>query len=99
MNFRLKSLEESKIKESDLFNVFMLKDDFTPMEFVVEVLQTYFFLDRRKAIDVMQEVYDKGKATCGVYTKDVAETKVALVTEYATQNEHPLNCNMETVAV
>lgn len=86
-----------KIKKPSLYKVMMMNDDYTPMEFVVHVLQAFFALDREKATRVMLQVHTDGKAVCGIYTKDIAETKAAQVVEYAQQNEHPLICEIEAV--
>ncbi len=92
-------LEEArpKIKRPSLYKVMMMNDDYTPMEFVVHVLQSFFSMDREKATRVMLQVHTDGKATCGIYTRDIAETKAAQVIEYAQQNEHPLLCEIEAV--
>lgn len=86
-----------QIKEPSLYQVAMLNDDFTPMEFVVDVLETFFGMDRVRATNVMLEVHTAGKAICGVYSKDVAETKVDQVMEYARRHEHPLLCSIEAI--
>lgn len=84
-----------KLKPPPLYKVVLLNDDYTPMEFVVEVLEAYFFMGREKATQIMLHVHTRGKGVCGVYTREVAETKVAQVTQYAQENEHPLRCEME----
>jgi ATP-dependent Clp protease adaptor protein ClpS len=84
-----------KLKKPPLFQVVLLNDDYTPMEFVVDVLQRIFGMDRVKATRVMLEVHTKGKGVCGVYTFEIAETKVAQVMAYARQHQHPLLCTME----
>ena len=90
-------LEEARprLKKPSLFRVVLLNDDYTPMQFVVQVLQTIFSMDRSSATRVMLEVHTKGKGSCGVYTFEIAETKVAQVTGLAQQQEHPLLCRME----
>jgi len=90
-------LEEAKpkLKKPPLFRVVLLNDDYTPMEFDVEVLELIFGMDRPKATRIMLEVHTKGKGVCGVYTYEIAETKVAQVSTYAQQNQHPLLCTME----
>jgi len=75
----------------------MLNDDYTPMDFVVEILEVIFSMSREKATHVMLTVHTHGKATCGVYTRDVAETKAAQVNQYAREHEHPLLCEIEAV--
>ena len=82
-------------KRPPLYQVVLLNDDYTPMEFVVEVLQKIFSLDRTTATRIMLEVHTKGKGVCGVFTYEIAETKVAQVTTYARQHQHPLLCTME----
>lgn len=78
-----------------MYKVVLLNDDYTPMEFVVQVLETFFNMDRETATRVMLTVHTKGKGVCGIYTRDIAETKVAQVNEYARENQHPLLCSME----
>lgn len=84
-----------KIKKPPMFRVVLLNDDFTPMDFVVDVLETIFGMDRTRATRVMLEVHTKGKGVCGVYTFEIAETKVAQVNGYSRQHQHPLLCTME----
>ena len=90
-------LEEQKaeLKRPSLYQVVMLNDDYTPMEFVVHVLEMFFSLDHEKATRVMLQVHTEGRAVCGVFTRDVAETKALQVIEYAQDNEHPLQCEIE----
>jgi len=78
-----------------LFQVILLNDDFTPMEFVVDVLERFFQLGRTAATRIMLEVHMKGKGVCGVFTYEIAETKVAQVTTYARDHQHPLMCTLE----
>ena len=78
-----------------LFQVVLLNDDYTPMEFVVDILQRFFAMDRTKATRVMLEVHTKGKGICGVFTYEIAETKVAQVIAYARQHQHPLMATLE----
>ena len=84
-----------RIKRPPLYKVMLLNDDFTPMEFVVEVLKIFFRLEHDRATQVMLHVHTRGKGVCGVYTFEIAETKVVQVNEFSRQNEHPLNCAME----
>jgi ATP-dependent Clp protease adaptor protein ClpS len=84
-----------RLKRPPLYRVVLLNDDYTPMEFVVEVLQKIFSLDRTTATRIMLEVHTKGKGVCGVFTYEIAETKVAQVTGLAQQHQHPLLCTME----
>jgi len=78
-----------------LYQVVLLNDDFTPMDFVVEVLQVFFSLNREKATQVMLHVHTRGKGVCGVYTREVAESKVTQVNEFSRMHQHPLLCSME----
>ncbi len=84
-----------RLKRPPMFQVLLINDDYTPMEFVVDVLQRIFGLDRPKATRIMLEVHTRGKGVCGVFTFEIAETKVAQVTSYARQHQHPLLCTME----
>lgn len=88
---------EPKTKKPPLFRVVLLNDDYTPMEFVVEVLELIFAMDRPKATRIMLEVHTKGKGICGVFTYEIAETKVAQVCSFADQNQHPLLCTLEEI--
>jgi ATP-dependent Clp protease adaptor protein ClpS len=95
-NFDL-AVEEAKpqIKEPPLYRVVLINDDYTPMEFVVNVLESIFGMERTRATQVMLEVHTKGKGVCGVYNFEIAETKVAQVMGLAQQHQHPLLCTME----
>ena len=84
-----------KLKKPPLFQVVLLNDDYTPMEFVVEILELFFSMDRPKATRVMLEVHTKGKGVCGVFAYEIAETKVAQVSSFANQHQHPLLCTLE----
>jgi len=90
-------VEEAKprLKRPPLYQVVLLNDDFTPMEFVVDVLEHISGMDRTTATRVMLEVHTRGKGVCGVFTYEIAETKVAQVTTYARDHQHPLLCTME----
>ena len=85
----------TKAKKPSLYRVLLLNDDFTPMEFVVMVLEKFFNLDVEAATRVMLHVHQHGVGECGVYTYEVAETKVTQVMDYARKNQHPLQCVME----
>jgi len=91
------AVEEAKpkLRRPPLYKVLLLNDDFTPMDFVVEVLQRFFRMDRESATQVMLNVHTKGKGVCGVFTYEIAETKVAQVNDYAKKHQHPLLCTME----
>jgi ATP-dependent Clp protease adaptor protein ClpS len=84
-----------KLKQPPLFKVVLLNDDYTPMEFVVEVLESFFAMGRERATQIMLHVHTRGKGVCGVYSRDVAETKVHQVNEYSREHQHPLLCTME----
>lgn len=86
-----------KLKRPPQYQVLLLNDDYTPMEFVVEVLERVFGMDRTRATRVMLEVHTRGRGLCGVFTYEIAETKVAQVTGFARQQQHPLLCTMEEV--
>ena len=86
---------KTKSKRPSMYKVIILNDDFTPMEFVVHVLERVFNLNRDKAFEIMLTVHMKGSAVVGVFTFEVAETKVSAVMEIARRNEHPLQCRME----
>ncbi len=77
------------------YQVMLLNDDYSPMDFVVDVLQQFFNMDLDRATQVMLHVHTRGRGVCGVFTREVAETKVAQVNEYARMNQHPLLCTME----
>lgn len=83
-------------KPPSMYKVVLNNDDYTPMEFVVDVLQKFFSYDIERATTLMLDVHYKGKAICGVFTAEVAETKVAQVNRYARNNEHPLLCTLES---
>jgi ATP-dependent Clp protease adaptor protein ClpS len=95
-NFDL-AVEEArpKLKEPPLYRVVLINDDYTPMEFVVDILESVFGMERTRATQVMLEVHTKGKGVCGVYNFEIAETKVAQVMGIAQQHQHPLLCTME----
>jgi len=84
-----------KLKQPSRYRVVLINDDYTPMEFVVEVLESIFSMERNRATRVMLEVHTKGKGICGVFTYEIAETKVAQVMGIAQQQQHPLLCTME----
>ena len=91
------AVEESRpeVKEPKRYSVILVNDDFTPMEFVVEVLMVFFSLDHEAATRVMLNVHQKGKGVCGIFTREIAETKVVMVNEHARESQHPLLCTME----
>ena len=107
-NYRMSNEYESKhdrgvaveevrpeVKPPPMYKVVLLNDDFTPMDFVVDVIQTFFAFDHDRATQIMLHVHTRGKGVCGVYSYEIAETKVAQVTSIAQQQQHPLMCTME----
>lgn len=87
--------KRAKLAPPPLYKVLLLNDDFTPMDFVILVLQKYFAKDREQATRIMLKVHIEGRGTCGVYPRDVAATKVEQVTAFAREHQHPLACVME----
>jgi ATP-dependent Clp protease adaptor protein ClpS len=87
--------QKSRVKPPPLYKVVLLNDDYTPMDFVVAVLQTIFSMTREQATQVMLKVHREGMGVCGVYPKDVAATKVEQVIAFSRKHEHPLQCLME----
>jgi ATP-dependent Clp protease adaptor protein ClpS len=90
-------LQESKprLKRPPLYRVLLLNDDYTPMEFVVGVLQNYFRMEHEKAVQIMMHVHQKGVGICGLFPREIAETKVEQVMALAQEHQHPLQCTME----
>jgi ATP-dependent Clp protease adaptor protein ClpS len=84
-----------KVKKPPLYKVVILNDDYTPMEFVVKVLKRFFGLSHDKATSVMLHVHTRGRGVAGVYTYEIAETKVIMVNDYAREHEHPLQSTLE----
>ncbi len=88
---------QPKLKKPPLYRVILLNDDFTPMDFVIEILTNFFGMSEEQATAIMLQVHTRGVGICGTYSKDVAETKVYLVNSYALENDHPLKCEMEEI--
>ena len=86
---------EPETARPPLYSVMLLNDDYTPMDFVVDVLTRFFALDLERATQVMLHVHTRGRGVCGVFTREIAESKVAQVNEYSRMNQHPLLCTME----
>jgi len=84
-----------KLKKPPMYKVLLHNDDYTPMEFVVSLLMNFFSMTRPKAEEIMIHVHTKGVGVCGVFPREIAETKVRLVMDYATENQHPLQCSMD----
>lgn len=84
-----------KTRKPSLYKVLILNDDYTPMEFVVHILEQFFNKTREEATEIMLHVHQNGVGVCGVFTYEVAETKVTQVVDFARQNQHPLQCTME----
>ena len=95
----LTTVAEAKpdLKRPSMYRVVLLNDDYTPMEFVVEVLMIFFAMNEEKATQVMLAVHQQGKGVCGIYSRDVAETKATQVNQFSRQNKHPLLCEVEKV--
>ena len=91
------AIQEAKpqLKRPPMYKVILVNDDYTPMEFVVHVLENFFGMNREKATQIMLNVHTKGRGVCGVFTRDIAETKVVQVNDYSRKHEHPLLCTME----
>jgi ATP-dependent Clp protease adaptor protein ClpS len=87
--------DKPQLKRPPLFKVVLLNDDFTPMEFVVQILKEFFGMSDEKATQVMLHVHTRGVGVCGVFPRDIAETKVQLVNDYSRKNQHPLLCTLE----
>ncbi len=88
---------EPELARPSMYQVVMLNDDYTPMEFVVEVLEYFFNLSREAATKIMLSVHNEGKGVCGVFSRDIAETKAEQVNQFSQANEHPLLCDIEPV--
>jgi len=84
-----------KLKKPPLYKVILLNDDYTPMEFVVEVLEIFFRMNREQATQIMLTVHTQGRGVCGIYTRDIAETKMNQVNQYSRDHQHPLLCEVE----
>ena len=91
----LLEVQRAKIQPPKMFKVLLLNDDYTPMEFVIIVLQRFFSLENEQATRIMLKVHNEGRGVCGVYPRDIAATKVGQVIEFARQHQHPLACMME----
>lgn len=84
-----------QLAEPSLYQVIVHNDDFTPMEFVVSILEKFFYMDRQKAAQIMQEAHINGKAVCGLFSRDLAESKILQVIDYSRLHDHPLLCSLE----
>lgn len=93
------ALQEAKpkLKRPPLYKVILLNDDYTPMDFVILVLQKFFAMNHEKATQIMLHVHTRGMGVCGIFNRDIAETKVAMVNQFSRENQHPLKCTMEKV--
>ena len=91
------AVQEAKprLKRPPLYKVILINDDYTPMDFVVHILEAFFSIDREHATRIMLEIHTSGKGVCGVFTHEIAETKVLLVNDFSRENQHPLLCTME----
>jgi len=86
---------QEEIKEPNMYKVLIINDDFTPMDFVIDVLVRFFRMDEERATQVMMHVHTRGKGLCGIFTHEIAETKMLQVNYYAKESQHPLLCVME----
>ncbi|MDE9495304.1 ATP-dependent Clp protease adapter ClpS [Xenorhabdus bovienii] len=93
----IKDKTEQTLQPPSMYKVILNNDDYTPMEFVVDVLRKFFSYDVERATQLMLDIHYQGKAICGIYTAEVAETKAAQVNMYAKEHEHPLLCSLEKV--
>lgn len=91
----IRERQKTRLKEPGRYVVMMFNDDFTPMDFVVLVLQKFFSMNRERAMQIMLKVHMEGRGVCGVYPRDIAATKVEQVSTFARENQHPLACVME----
>ena len=91
----IRERQKTRLKEPRRYVVMMFNDDFTPMDFVVLVLQKFFSMNRERAMQIMLKVHMEGRGVCGVYPRDIAATKVEQVSTFARENQHPLACVME----
>lgn len=92
-----KDTQTQALKPPSLYQVILNNDDYTPMDFVIEVLTVFFAKNEEQAFQIMMTVHEQGKAACGTYSADIAETKVGQVNDCARENQHPLLCTMEEV--
>jgi ATP-dependent Clp protease adaptor protein ClpS len=92
---KLIELQKQKTEPPPMYKVMLNNDDYTPMDFVIEVLTQFFSMDSEKANQLMLTVHYRGKAVCGIYTAEIAETKVMQVNQYSRKHQHPLMCSME----
>ena len=91
----LLEVQRARTQPPKMYKVLLLNDDFTPMDFVISVLQRFFSLDLEQATRIMLKVHNEGRGVCGVFPRDIAATKVEQVSNYARQHQHPLACVME----
>lgn len=93
------AIQEAKprLKRPPLYKVILLNDDYTPMDFVIHVLQKFFAMNHEKATQIMLHVHTRGMGVCGIFNRDIAETKVAMVNQFSREHQHPLKCTMEKV--
>ncbi len=86
---------QAALKPPSMYKVVLVNDDYTPMDFVIDVLQLFFSMDQEKSTQVMLAIHTQGRAVCGVYSRDIAETKAAQVNQYSRENQHPLLCEVD----
>ena len=87
-----------KLKKPKMYQVVLLNDDYTPMEFVVSLIEQFFYKSRENATQIMLKIHTEGKGICGVYTEDIAETKASMVNQYSQDHQHPLLCQTEPLS-
>jgi ATP-dependent Clp protease adaptor protein ClpS len=88
---------ETELSPPPMYRVFLINDDYTPMDFVVDVLERFFHMARERAIQVMLQVHNDGEGECGVYPRDIAESQVARVNRHARSHQHPLMCSLQRI--
>lgn len=89
--------EKKKVQRPSMYRVILMNDDYTPMDFVIEVLSKFFYMDTDQATQIMLTIHYKGKGSCGIFSAEVAESKVDQVCRFAREHQHPLMCTMEKV--
>ncbi len=94
-NLAVLEAERTRVEPPKLYKVLLLNDDYTPMDFVILVLQRFFSMDHERATQIMLKVHNEGRGLCGIYPRDIAATKVEQVSAFALQHQHPLACVME----
>ncbi|MBE8167508.1 MAG: ATP-dependent Clp protease adapter ClpS [Shewanella sp.] len=94
---QLEEVTEAQVARPSMYQVILMNDDYTPMDFVIEILQTFFNKNEQESTDIMLTIHHQGKGVCGVYPFDIAETKVLQVNQFSREHEHPLLCTLEKI--